>query len=78
MPFGGGWEAIPESDHDCTNHATSHSCIRAPFGDSSRLLAFLVHNDVRALLRYLDFASWQALLTFMKTQLGVTSNPTGP
>jgi hypothetical protein len=35
-------------------------------------------NDVRALLRYLDFDSWQAILTFMKTQLERTANPAGP
>jgi hypothetical protein len=35
-------------------------------------------NDVRALTRYLDFDSWQNLLTFMKTQLERAPDPIGP
>jgi hypothetical protein len=34
--------------------------------------------DVRALTRYLDFDSWQALLTFMKTQLERAPNSADP
>jgi hypothetical protein len=35
-------------------------------------------DDVRALLRYWDFASWAALLSFMKTQLERPAHPAAP
>jgi hypothetical protein len=52
---------------------TLYQAVRANL--ATRLTFF---NDLRALTRYFDFASWRALLTFMKTQLELAADASAP
>ena len=51
----------------------TYQAVRANLGARSTFF-----DDLRALLRYWDFDTWPALLTFMKTQLERAPNPAGP